>query len=208
LAVELNIYYPVLLFQFEWLVVIKILKNKKSQNKSYNIFILLCWLDKLNQIMGITLTYFDFFTLDKEHIRITNLAKLNPRSFKKRSVLPSWFPLGPIHPSKMGYAEHWYTVLISTHHPSCIIFIYFLLNLCFFPECVLNVLHFVRCHTLIRTKLSHFKMMNNFCDFCNKSNWKGTEKKRKRDSEDQEAKRRRVDFTNLKLASTETMKEK
>ena len=64
------------------------------------------------------------------------------------------------------------------------------------------------CHTLIQTKLSHFKQMNNFCVFCNKSNWKETEKKRKRDFEDQKAKRRRIDFTNLKLASPETMKEK
>ena len=38
------------------------------------------------------------------------------------------------------------------------------------------------CHTLIRTKLSHFKKMNNFCDICNKINRKGTENKRKRDS--------------------------
>ena len=38
-CVELNIYYPVLLFQFEWLVVIKILKNKINANVSLIIFL-------------------------------------------------------------------------------------------------------------------------------------------------------------------------
>ena len=33
--------------------------------------------------MGITLTYFDYFMLDQEHLGITNLVKLNPRTFKK-----------------------------------------------------------------------------------------------------------------------------
>ena len=37
--VELNIYYPVLLFQSEWLVVIKILKNKINANVSLIIFL-------------------------------------------------------------------------------------------------------------------------------------------------------------------------
>ena len=39
LIVELNIYYPVLLFQSEWLVVIKILKNKIKANVSLIIFL-------------------------------------------------------------------------------------------------------------------------------------------------------------------------
>jgi len=42
--------------------------------------------------MRVTLTYFDFFILDQEHLGITNLVKLDPRTFKNRSVLSSWFP--------------------------------------------------------------------------------------------------------------------
>ena len=64
------------------------------------------------------------------------------------------------------------------------------------------------CHTLIQTKISNFKQMNNFCVFCNKNNWKETKKKIKRVTEDKEAKRRRIEFTNLKLASPGTLKEK
>ena len=65
-----------------------------------------------------------------------------------------------------------------------------------------------RCNTLIRTKSSHWKQMDKFCAFCNQNNWKETKKKIKRDTEDKEAKRRRIEFTNLINASPETLKEK
>ena len=65
-----------------------------------------------------------------------------------------------------------------------------------------------RCNTLIRTKSSHWKQMDKFCAFCNQNNWKETKKKIKRDTEDKEAKRRRIEFTNLIKASPETLKEK
>ena len=50
--------------------------------------------------------------------------------------------------------------------------------------------------------------MDKFCAFCNQNNWKETKKKIKRDTEDKEAKRRRIEFTNLINASPETLKEK
>ena len=50
--------------------------------------------------------------------------------------------------------------------------------------------------------------MDKFCAFCNQNNLKETKKKIKRVTEDKEAKRRRIEFTNLKSSSPGTLKEK